>query len=48
MGFGTGKYAKIWELKKGNGNYYTAEMSTSKKAKDKNGNEIIEKNSRVC
>ena len=42
MRFGTGKYAKIWELKKGNGNYYTAEMSTSKKAKDKNGNEIIE------
>lgn len=42
MGFGTGKYAKVWKIEKGNGNYYVAEMSTSKKVKDRNGNEVIE------
>lgn len=40
--FSNGAYVKIWKIEKGNGNYYTAEMSTSKKMKDKNGNEIME------
>jgi len=42
MGFRAGAYAKIWKVEKGTGNFYVAEMSTSKKAKDKTGNEIKE------
>jgi hypothetical protein len=33
MGFGTGKFSKIWSLED-KGNYHIAEMSTSKKNKD--------------
>lgn len=42
MGFRTGTFAKVWNVKKGNGNYYVAEMSTSKKMKDRDGNDILE------
>lgn len=42
MGFRSGAYAKIWSIEKGKGNYYVADMSTSKKAKDRDGNEIQE------
>lgn len=42
MGFRAGSYAKIWNIEKGNGNYYVAEMSTSKKMKDRDGNDILE------
>lgn len=31
MGFRTGAYAKVWEIKQGNGNYTDARISTSKK-----------------
>lgn len=34
MGFRTGAYAKIWSVEKGNGNYYVADMSTSRKNAD--------------
>ena len=33
MGFGQGKYAKIWKVEN-KGNYHVAEMSTSKKNKE--------------
>ena len=33
MGFRTGAYAKVWEIKKGNGNYTDIRISTSKKNK---------------
>lgn len=33
MGFRTGAYATIWEVKKGNGNYTDVRMSISKKNK---------------
>lgn len=42
MGFRSGAYSKIWSIEKGKGNYYVADMSTSKKMKDRNGNEIQE------
>ncbi len=42
MGFRSGAYSKIWSIEKGNGNYYVADMSTSKKMKDRDGNEIQE------
>ena len=42
MGFRSGAYAKVWAVKKGNGNFYEAEMSTSRKAKDRQGNVITE------
>lgn len=42
MGFRSGAFAKIWSIEKGNGNYYVADMSTSKKAKDRDGKEIQE------
>ena len=42
MGFRTGAYAKIWKVEKGTGNFYVADMSTSKKMKDKAGIEIKE------
>lgn len=42
MGFRSGAYAKVWKVEKGNGNFYVAEMSTSKKAKDRSGNVIQE------
>lgn len=38
MGFRSGAYARVWSLEKGNGNYYVADMSTSKK--DANGEYI--------
>ena len=31
MGFRTGSYATVWKVEKGNGNYFVAEMSTSRK-----------------
>lgn len=34
MAFRTGAYAKVWACEKGNGNYYVAEMSTSKKGQN--------------
>lgn len=42
MGFRAGAWTKIWSIEKGNGNYYVADMSTSKKMKDREGNEIVE------
>lgn len=42
MGFKSNAYVKLWNLEKGKGNYYVAEMSTSKKMKDRNGNEVME------
>ena len=42
MGFRAGAYCKVWKVEKGNGNFYVAEMSTSKKAKDRSGNVIQE------
>lgn len=33
MGFRTGNFATIWEVKKGNGNYSDVRLSTSKKNK---------------
>lgn len=36
MAFRTGAYAKVWSCQKGQGNYYVAEMSTSKKGQDGN------------
>lgn len=33
MGFRTGSYATIWEVKKGNGNYSDVRLSTSRKNK---------------
>lgn len=41
MGFGAGRFAKIWNINKGTGNFYVAEMSTSKKMKV-NGQDVIE------
>lgn len=32
--FANGSWVKIWECKKGNGNYYEARMSTSRKNQD--------------
>lgn len=34
MAFRTGAYAKVWACQKGQGNYYVAEMSTSRKTQD--------------
>ena len=34
MGFKTGAYAKVWSCEKGKGNYYIANISTSKKNRD--------------
>ena len=34
MAFRSGAYAKVWNCEKGNGNYYVAEMSTSKKGQN--------------
>ena len=34
MGFRSGAYAKVWSCSKGNGNYYVADMSTSRKTQD--------------
>ena len=34
MAFRSGAYAKVWACKKGNGNYYVAEMSTSRKGQN--------------
>lgn len=34
MGFRSGAYARIWKIEKGKGNFYVADMSTSKKKKD--------------
>lgn len=34
MGLRNGAYAKIWEVKKGNGKYYDARISTSRKMPD--------------
>lgn len=34
MGFRNGAYAKVWKVKPGKGNYYEAEMSTSRKKQD--------------
>jgi len=42
MGFRSGSYVKLWKVEKGNGNFYVAEASTSKKAKDREGKEIQE------
>lgn len=36
MGFRTGAYATIWEIKKGNGNYTDIRLSISKKNKQTN------------
>ena len=41
MGFRQGAFIKIWDLEN-KGNYHVAEMSTSKKMKDRSGNEITE------
>lgn len=32
--FGNGSWVKIWKCEKGNGNYYIANMTTSKKGQD--------------
>jgi hypothetical protein len=42
MGFRSGAYARVWKVEKGNGNFYVADMSTSKKVKDRNGNVVQE------
>ena len=34
MGFRNGAYARIWSVEKGQGNYYVADMSTSRKGQD--------------
>lgn len=34
MGFKTGAYAKVWKVEKGKGNFYVANLSTSKKNAD--------------
>lgn len=41
MGFRQGSFCKIWKLEN-KGNYHVAEISTSKKMKDKSGKEIVE------
>lgn len=40
MGFRTNAYAKVWKIEKGDGNFWVAEMSTSKKMK-KDGKDVL-------